>query len=199
MGELNSSGAYYFEAQLREFLRLATTWKAVVLIDEADVFLEHRKSGAGAQADKNALVAVFLKHLEYFSGIIFLTSNRVEVFDAAVASRIHLALQYSPPSVAVRLQLWNQRLSALGADQLDLDIDEVLDAMREVEMNGREISNTLNTALTLARHSGEKLRLDHIDSVVQAWKDFKENIKKMEEKQKTMPRQDSMVRSTSMS
>jgi hypothetical protein len=68
-----------------------------------------------------------------------------------------------------------------------------------VEMNGREISNTMNTALTLARHAGEKLRLDHIESVVQVWKDFKESLKKLEEKQKTMPRQDSMVPSASWS
>jgi len=197
MGELNSSGGQEFEYKLREFFRLATTWKAVVLIDEADVFLEHRKSGTGAQAEKNALVAVFLKHLEYFQGIIFLTSNRVDVFDAAVKSRIHLALQYSSPSVAVRLELWNQRLSSLGADQLDLDIDEVLSAVRQVEMNGREISNTLNTALTLARNAGEKLRLEHIESVVQVWKDFNESIKKMEEMRKTKPRQDSMVPSAS--
>lgn len=199
MGELNSYGPQEFESKLREFFRLATTWRAVVLIDEADVFLEHRLSGAGAQAEKNALVAVFLKHLEYFQGIIFLTSNRVDVFDAAVTSRIHLALQYSPPSVAMRLQLWNQRLSSLDADKLDLDIDEVLSAMRPVEMNGREISNTLTTAITLARHAGEKLRLDHINSVVQAWRDFKDSIKKMEEMQKKMPRQDSIVGSASWS
>ena len=199
MGELNSSGSQYFEAQLREFLRLATTWKAVVLIDEADVFLEHRRSGTGPQAEKNALVAVFLRYLEYFSGIIFLTSNRVDVFDAAVTSRVHLALQYGPPPLALRLQLWNQRLSSLGADELDLDIDEVLSVVRPVEMNGREISNTLNTALTLARHAGGKLRLDHIESVVQAWKDFRESLEKMEETQKKMPRQDSIVWSPSSS
>jgi AAA+ superfamily predicted ATPase len=199
MGELNSSGGEEFEYKLREFFRLATTWKAVVLIDEADVFLEHRKSGAGVQAEKNAFVAVFLKHLEYFQGIIFLTSNRVDVFDAAVQSRIHLALQYSSPSVAVRLELWNQRLSSLGADQLDLDIDEVLSAVRQVEMNGREISNTLNTALTLARNAGGKLRLEHIESVVQVWKDFNESIKEMEQMRKTKPRQDSMVPSASWS
>lgn len=197
MGELNSNGGYYFESCLREFLRLATTWKAVVLIDEADVFLEHRKSGTGAQAEKNALVAVFLRHLEYFQGIVFLTSNRVDVFDAAVTSRIHLALQYSPPTVAMRLQLWTQRLSSLSADEVDFDLDEVLSAVRQVEMNGREISNTLNSAQTLARHAGEKLSLDHIASVVQVWRNFHDSIKKMEEKQKTTPRQDSMVGSAS--
>jgi SpoVK/Ycf46/Vps4 family AAA+-type ATPase len=155
MGELNSDGGYMFEAKLQELLRLATTWGVVVLIDEADIFLEHRKSGPGANAVNNALVAVFLRHLEYFSGIVFLTSNRVSVFDAAVTSRIHLALQYSPPSANTRLELWSQSLSMIPTEDIDVDVDEVLSAVRQVEMNGREISNTLNTAMTLARH-GER-------------------------------------------
>jgi AAA+ superfamily predicted ATPase len=87
MGELKSEeGA--FENRLKQSLRPATTWSAVVLIDEANVFLEHRKSSGGDQSDANALLAVFLRHLEYFQGIIFLASNRVEVFDAAVKSRM---------------------------------------------------------------------------------------------------------------
>jgi AAA+ superfamily predicted ATPase len=197
MGELNSDGGYMFEAKLQELLRLATTWGAVVLIDEADIFLEHRKSGPGANAENNALVAVFLRHLEYFSGIIFLTSNRVGVFDTAVTSRIHLALQYSPPSVNTRLSLWSQSLGMLQTEDIDVDVDEVLNAVRLVEMNGREISNTLNTAMTLARHGKEKLRLEHIENVIRVWKDFHENIARMADEERTMPRQDSILASAS--
>jgi hypothetical protein len=40
---------------------LAERWKAVVLIDEADVFLEKRES---QDIKRNAMVAVFLRHLE---------------------------------------------------------------------------------------------------------------------------------------
>lgn len=183
----------YFEPKLREFLRLATTWEAVVLIDEADVFLEHRQSGPGAESEKNALVAVFLRHLEYFHGIIFLTSNRVDVFDAAMKSRIHLALQYKSPGLNTRLQLWSQRLEALDPELVDLDMDEALGVIGKVEMNGREISNSLNTALTLARHEGGKLRLDHLETVVQVWQDFNVTLEKLGEEHKAVPRQDSMV------
>ena len=87
---------------------IATTWKAIVLIDEADVFLEERTL---AHLERNAMVAVFLRQLEcvlplpssllvcafadrlplpharasyrYFRGILFLTTNRVRVFDEA--------------------------------------------------------------------------------------------------------------------
>lgn len=42
---------------LRTFQRYATTWRAIVLIDEADVFLEARTSGGKDAAQHNGLVA----------------------------------------------------------------------------------------------------------------------------------------------
>jgi len=78
-------------AELKRLLTYASTWEAIVLIDEADVFLEQRKSGPD-QFGQNNLVAISLQELEYFHGILFLTSNHVSVFDAAIRSRIHHAL-----------------------------------------------------------------------------------------------------------
>lgn len=62
---------------------------AVVLLDEADVFLEERDM---KDLNRNALVSVFLRALEYYNGIVILTSNRVGTFDEAFKSRIQLAL-----------------------------------------------------------------------------------------------------------
>ena len=45
------------EFNLRRYLRYATTWQAIVLIDEADVFLEARQSGLNQQSKENGLVA----------------------------------------------------------------------------------------------------------------------------------------------
>lgn len=44
---------------------------------------------------RNALVTIFLRMLEYFNGILFLTTNRVMSFDPAFQSRIHMALKVS--------------------------------------------------------------------------------------------------------
>ena len=58
MGELDKfCNAYHFEYRLKKLLQYATIWKAVVLLDEADVFLEARPDGLGNQAERNALVA----------------------------------------------------------------------------------------------------------------------------------------------
>jgi hypothetical protein len=50
------------ESALTSILKISATWGAVVLIDEADVFLEERTL---QNIERNAMVAVFLRHLEY--------------------------------------------------------------------------------------------------------------------------------------
>jgi AAA+ superfamily predicted ATPase len=114
--------------------------------------------------------------LEYFQGIIFLTSNRVSVFDEAIKSRIHLALQYSSPGKTVRRLLWQKHLANVPAEEIDVDVDEVLKALEGTTMNGREISNSITTARTLAKSEGSKLKLEYLQAIVQVWSEFEENL-----------------------
>lgn len=172
-GELGS-WEYRVSFELRRLLTFASIWKAIVLIDEADVFLESRKSGTTESLAQNSLVAVFLRQLEYFSGIIFMTSNRVEVFDAAVKSRIHLALKYETPDESIRRSMWRNKL---GSATADLGLDAVIDKVSLAGMNGREISNAVNTARTLASDEGVKLAPEHIQAVVDLWSDFSVTLK----------------------
>lgn len=51
---------------------LATRWDALIRLDEADVFLEKRSDN---HLERNAAVATFLRKLEYYSGIVFSTTN----------------------------------------------------------------------------------------------------------------------------
>lgn len=74
-GELGTDSRA-LEAELEKVLNLAHAWGAVLLLDEADVFLEKRTI---QDIHRNALVSIFLRLLEYFQGILFLTTNRVEV------------------------------------------------------------------------------------------------------------------------
>ena len=79
------------EEYLESVLYLGKIWDCVVLLDEADVYLEQRSMESLA---RNALVSVFLRVIEYFEGILILTSNRVGTFDEAFKSRLQLALHY---------------------------------------------------------------------------------------------------------
>ncbi len=57
LGELDKDNyAASFEWRLKHLLQFATAWGAVLLLDEADVFLERREEAAGNEK-KNALVA----------------------------------------------------------------------------------------------------------------------------------------------
>ncbi|KAF4939027.1 Cell division cycle protein 48-like protein [Colletotrichum fructicola] len=178
LGELNrENSAIMFERELQRFMQYATIWKAVLLLDEADVFLEKREDNPGS-AERNALVAVFLKQLEYFSGIVFLTTNRLRTFDAAMSSRVHLALGYKAPDIETRRQLWVQCLSKLPAEEIDFDdVDDVSMNFVDQKLNGREISNAVNTARTMARFEGKKLQTRHIDQVLSLRAGFQEDLK----------------------
>lgn len=88
------------EASLKNVFRLAHLWDCVLLLDEADVFLSQRSK---SDMKRNALVSVFLRVLEYYNGLLFLTTNRVGAVDEAFKSRIHLSLYYVCPYLQVAI------------------------------------------------------------------------------------------------
>ncbi|RSL85403.1 hypothetical protein CEP51_003379 [Fusarium floridanum] len=102
------------EGRLVKWLDRATRWGAVMLIDEAEVYLEQRKTG---NINQNALVTAFLRTMEYFPGLLFLTSNSIGLFDEAVMSRIHLAIRYDRPTDAQRKMIWTSLFKKLDKDQ----------------------------------------------------------------------------------
>ena len=65
---------------LQNILEIVAKWNVILLLDECDVFLEERTSH---DLERNKLVSIFLRTLEYYEGILFLTTNRVSNMDAA--------------------------------------------------------------------------------------------------------------------
>ncbi|KAI1408648.1 hypothetical protein F5Y13DRAFT_182548 [Hypoxylon sp. FL1857] len=167
------------EKRLMRWLDRATIWGAIVLIDEAEVYLEQRQSG---QISRNALVTAFLRTMEYFPGLLFLTSNGIGLFDEAVMSRIHLAVRYDRPTDEQRKQIWRslfdkleedrrlakERLHAasatIGRPGLEAKPEIIIpETTRDValskneyavnfQLNGRDIRNILLSAISLARY-----------------------------------------------
>jgi SpoVK/Ycf46/Vps4 family AAA+-type ATPase len=146
------------EKYLESVFYLGRIWDCVVLLDEADVFLEQRSL---ADLSRNALVSVFLRVLEYYDGILVLTSNRVGTFDEAFKSRIHLALHYENLSQEQRRQIWENFARHLnGMSDSNIDFDDIvkhLDQLSAYEMNGRQIRNIITTGRQLALHKKTKL------------------------------------------
>jgi hypothetical protein len=162
----------------------------VLLLDEADVFLEERslsdlkrnslvsgKLGSGLlqfYGIANTLV-VFLRTLEYYDGVLILTSNRVGTFDEAFKSRIQLALHYPPLDAPSRRRIWHNFLDMLRTGKEDVDLDDIvahMDKLSEYELNGRQIRNALTTARQLALFEQDTLDWDRVRDSIEVAGDF---------------------------
>lgn len=102
VGNLGTS-AESVESALQDILELASKWNAVLLLDEADIFLEQRTKH---DLHRNAVVSVFLRLLEYYQGVMCLTTNRSEEIDVAFHSRIHISLPFPDLTEGNREQIW---------------------------------------------------------------------------------------------
>ncbi|KAL2022052.1 hypothetical protein VTK56DRAFT_6096 [Thermocarpiscus australiensis] len=145
------------DRNLTRIMDMTSTWRAVLLIDEADVFLERRSLH---DLHRNAMVSVFLRVLEYYAGILFLTTNRVTTFDDAFKSRIHIPLRYTDLSVDSRRQIW-RNFCRMVPGGVDVD-DKGLARLAESDLNGRQIKNAIKAAESLAAYDGVKLDLDRL-------------------------------------
>ncbi|UKZ52461.1 hypothetical protein TrVGV298_006238 [Trichoderma virens] len=160
------------ESSLSEIFRLAHLWDCVLLLDEADVFITQRDR---KDLERNALVSVFLRMLEYYNGILFLTTNRPGVLDEAVKSRVHLNLHYNflteEQVVAifklniVRLkEIEEQAAKAPRHNKLYIDEADIIAFASEHwrnhtdgigRWNGRQIRNAFLIAASLAHYEGD--------------------------------------------
>lgn len=149
------------EGKLSGWLDLAQRWDAVVLLDEADAYLERRNHD---QLSRNALVTVFLRVLEYYPGIIFLTTNQPGYIDDAFISRFHLCVEYKPMDPKARTGVWRNFLHKHHKEQEALtetqprtnimpDIENYVTTNADVVefcLNGRDIRNAFQAAVTVA-------------------------------------------------
>ncbi|KGO73980.1 ATPase, AAA-type, core [Penicillium italicum] len=98
------------EDKLKEIFRLGKKWDCILLMDEADVFLSERTPMA---LERNALVSVFLRELEYFDGVLFLTTNLPGGIDEAFKSRIHMTLYYPHLNESDTRAIWKVNMERL--------------------------------------------------------------------------------------
>lgn len=157
------------EQNLSRILDVATVWKAVLLLDEADVFLEKRSLH---DLKRNSLVSIFLRLLEYYQGILFLTSNRVKSFDEAFQSRIHVALKYSKLDKDARTKVWKNFMKFDDSEEGRM----LLEIVAERELNGRQIKNCVRTARSLAETQGKGVGLEHLKMVLDIQGQFEKDF-----------------------
>lgn len=106
--------------------------------------------------------------MEYYRGILFLTTNRVKAFDEAFLSRIHVALHFRELTDASKAQVWAAFIAKVHADITPAQIAE----LAKKDVNGRQIKNAVRTAHSLAVGRKEKVAFSHFMETLAAMEEF---------------------------
>ena len=154
------------ERSLRALLKLALRGSAIVLMDEADAFLAKRAAvGGDWDYHHNALVSIFLKYLEYFPGVIFLTTNLETEIDKAAISRV-IPLRYGSLNADDRAKIWKKQLLGRGHHSAAHDIESICEEIgNEYELDGRQIQNLAKLSLSLCRKRKQEISKEIIQQL----------------------------------
>jgi hypothetical protein len=134
------------ETALKDVLTRAQRWGAVMLIDEADVYIKRRDD----DMTMNAVVGVFLRVLEYFNGLLFLTTNRVDDIDEAIVSRCIAMIKFYPPDEDARRKIWKVMTAQFALDVDDAVIDELVATFPAA--TGRDIKGLAKLVAKFCNH-----------------------------------------------
>lgn len=142
------------EKALKDVLTRAQRWGAVMLIDEADVYIKRRDNNIAM----NAVVGVFLRVLEYFNGLLFLTTNRVDDIDEAIVSRCIALIKYYPPDTDARRRIWQVMVEQFGLDVDEQLINQLVTSFPEA--TGRDIKGLSKLVAKFCQHKKVTPTLD---------------------------------------
>lgn len=142
------------EKALRDTLTRAQRWGAVMLIDEADVYIKRRDDNLAA----NAVVGVFLRVLEYFNGLLFLTTNRTDDIDEAIVSRCIAVIRYASPGRADRLEIWRVMTEQFGLAVPSALLETLADLFPDA--SGRDIKGLTKLVTKFCQHKNQPPTLE---------------------------------------
>jgi hypothetical protein len=152
------------EKKLDMVLEVTRQWGCVLLIDEADVFLQERD---GLDLERNAMVSVFLRRLEYFQGVLIMTTNRKRTIDSAFDSRIHFKIHYGDLSPESRTTIWKTCLENIPSNIPKSEINEAdLKKLAKLKLNGRQIKNAVACAVSIAVEEKMALTIEGIQTIL---------------------------------
>ena len=125
------------EKELKICFERSKRWNAILLIDEADVYVHKRTT----DLKQNSVVGTFLRALEYYSGILFMTSNRADIIDDAIISRCIVLVEYKHPTEDEQKQIWRVLATSLECKITEETINKIVSEFHD--FTGRDIKNML--------------------------------------------------------
>jgi DNA polymerase III delta prime subunit len=202
-GELGTNSRS-LEQDLQRIMDITHSWGAILLLDEADVFLEARQPH---DIHRNSLVSVFLRLTEYYQGILFLTTNRVETFDEAFQSRIHMGIRYEGLGAKARMKIWKLHVGKVEAmaekgksGEGEKEVvrkpfgEKDFEELSQRNMNGRQVSfvvargvrqvlmerqikNTVKTSQSIALAEKAVFSMEHVKRVLEVAEAFEDDMR----------------------
>ncbi|ORY70333.1 ATPase [Pseudomassariella vexata] len=131
---------------------------------------------------RNELVSIFLRELEYFRGIIFLTTNLYQTIDTAFRSRVNLHLLFKPLTIEARGVVWRKFLDRLpgsgehkqkelqakrGAREVEISEEDIKE-LAMWQLNGREIKNAVKMVKSWCEHKEYEMTLQRLENGIKA-------------------------------
>ncbi|EED21809.1 hypothetical protein TSTA_090480 [Talaromyces stipitatus ATCC 10500] len=154
------------EKNLESTLRLGHLWDCVMLLEEADIFLEQRGLH---DLERNALVSVFIRMVESYDGIVILECSHLSTLNDASRSRIQFALYYPPLDPYLRSSIWwrfLERLNRSNADSMISNTWEIAESLKHERLNGKQIRNIITITHRIMTWKNEPLTSEHIKDVI---------------------------------
>lgn len=151
--------AEQLEDNLLKVFARARRWGAILLMDEADVYLSKR----GTSVQQNAIVGVFLRTMEYYGGVMFLTTNLGDMVDDAVASRCIAKINYQMPNVEDQKKIWKILSTVAEVEIKDKEIDKIVGLHNKC--TGRDIKNLLKLAIMISEKKKKPITAETISYV----------------------------------
>jgi AAA+ superfamily predicted ATPase len=152
------------EKNLRQVFDACERANVLLFFDEADALFGQRTQVKDAH-DRFANIEIdyLLQRMEQFDGIAVLATNRKSDIDAAFLRRIRFIVDFLPPGVAERRELWVRALpthAPNGEELLDpIDWDGLADRL---SMTGADINGAAIGAAFLARSEGARISMAHV-------------------------------------
>lgn len=129
------------ENELKVVFRRARRWNAVILLDEADLYIGER----GTDITRNAIVCVFLRVLESSDGVLFLTTNLPETVDDAIASRCIARIDVKHPDRNALRRIWDVLLQNAEVAMSLGDVEYFCE--KYSTMGGRDVKAAIKLAM----------------------------------------------------
>lgn len=146
------------EHNLGVIMSRANRWNAVLLLDEADVYIRKR----GTDFLQNAIVGAFLRVLEYADCILFMTTNLGDQVDDAITSRCIAKLTYKTPAPEDQARIWKILADLNKIDLKEAEIKRLV--AKHHGFSGRDIKNTIKLASFIAK--GKPLTVEMIEQAM---------------------------------